>query len=208
MVSFRTLIFAASTVCFVAAAPLNLEKRIAQVIADSTQKWEQSCARLRFSLSPNRLNVIFYYKLAAGGADKCNPLSITAFSSLLAGGGDCDQQNAADAMMDLAKTLKNNQDMIKLTQIFAQQPRNSPNSLSVPYCQKTSKNSELNGLFQCQFEGVDAATFVGNLKVGAPGTIPFGKKSAVQPPKSCPAHTSGGVADGTQLVAITQNPGV
>ncbi|KLO12496.1 hypothetical protein SCHPADRAFT_890727 [Schizopora paradoxa] len=189
MVSFRALILAASTVCFVVAAPMNLEKRIAQVISDSTQKWEQSC-------------------LAAGGADKCNPLSITAFSALLAGGGDCDQQNAADAMIDLAKTLKNNPEMIKLTQIFAQQPRNSPNSLSVPYCQTAPKNSELNGLFQCQFDGVDAKTFVGNLAVGASGTIPFGRKTAVNPPKSCPAHTSGGVADGTQLVSLTQNPGV
>ena len=111
-------------------------------------------------------------------------------------------------MIDLAKTLKNNQEMIKLAQVFAQQPRNSPNSLSVPYCQTAPKNRELNGLFQCQFEGVDAKTFVGNLAVGAAGTIPFGRKTAVQPPKSCPANTSGGVADGTQLVAITQNPGV
>lgn len=189
MVSFKALILAASTVCFVVASPLPLEKRIAQVISESTQKWEQSC-------------------LATGGADKCNPLSINAFSALLAGGGACDQQDAADAMMDLAKTLKNNQDLVSLTQIFIQQPRNSPNSLSVPYCQKAPKNGELNGLFQCQFDGVNAETFVGNLAVGAPGTIPFGKKSPVQPPKSCSAHTTGGIADGTQLVAITQNPGV
>jgi len=185
MVSFKAFIFAASTISFVVASPLFLQKRIAQVIAESTQKWEQFC-------------------LAA----KCNPLSINGFSALLAGGAAYDQQDAADAMIDLAKTLNNNQDMIKLTQIFVQQPRNSPNSLSVPYCQRAPKNRELNGLFQCQFEGVNAVTFMGNVAVGASGTIPFGKESYVQPPKSCPAHTTGGIADGTQLVTITQNPGV
>lgn len=87
------------------AAP-TFHKRIAQTISASTQKWEASC-------------------LAAGGADKCNPLSIKAFSTLLAAAGPCEQQDAADEMIDLAKTLTNNTDMVEFTQIFVQQPRNS-----------------------------------------------------------------------------------
>lgn len=89
----------------VVAAP-TFHKRIAQTISASTQKWEASC-------------------LAAGGADKCNPLSIKAFSTLLAAAGPCEQQDAADEMIDLAKTLTNNTDMVEFTQIFVQQPRNS-----------------------------------------------------------------------------------
>jgi hypothetical protein len=69
-----------------------------------------------------------FFQLAAGGATKCNPLSIAAFSTLLAAPGPCEQQNAADNMIDLAKTLKNNAQMIALTQIFAQQPRNTVSS--------------------------------------------------------------------------------
>ncbi len=64
-------------------------------------------------------------QLAAGGADKCNPVSVTAFTTLLAAAGPCEQQDSADAMVDLAKTLNNDADMIKFAQIFAQQPRNT-----------------------------------------------------------------------------------
>ncbi|KAF8636409.1 hypothetical protein AX17_003591 [Amanita inopinata Kibby_2008] len=171
------------------ASGAPLEKRIAQTISASTTKWEQAC-------------------LAAGGGQKCNPLSITAFSTLLAGAGPCEQQDAADQMIDLAKSLNNNAQMIALTQIFTQQPRNTPTSQSVPYCQKAPKNQELNGLFQCQFAGANPTVFVGGASVGSPGTIPFGQKVPVNPAGSCPAHTSGPIADGTQLVDITQNPGV
>ena len=50
---------------------------------------------------------------------------MTAFTTLLAAAGPCDQQDSADAMIDLAKTLNNDADMIKFTQIFVQQPRNT-----------------------------------------------------------------------------------
>jgi hypothetical protein len=188
MVKF-SIVALALALSTVSAAPVHLEKRIAQVISDSTTLWEQAC-------------------LAAGGADKCNPLSITAFTTLLAAAGPCDQQNAADSMIDLAKSLNNNADMIKFTQIFVQQPRNSPNSVSVPYCQQAPKNSELNGLFQCQFKGDNPTTFVGNIQVGQPGTIPFGHSAILSPPGSCAASPSGPIADGTQLTDTTQNPGV
>ncbi|KAL5534024.1 hypothetical protein ACEPAG_484 [Sanghuangporus baumii] len=167
------------------AGPLN--KRIAQTIADSTAKWVQACT-------------------AAGGADQCNPLSQTAFMTLLAAAGPCDQQNAADQMIDLAKQLNNDADMIKSTQIFVQQPRNSPDSFQIPYCQQAPKNSELNGLFQCQFEGTKD-TFVGNLQAGAQGTVPFGL-SSLETPRSCPANPQGGITDGSQLSDVTDDPGL
>lgn len=50
---------------------------------------------------------------------------MTAFTTLLAAAGPCEQQNAADQMVDLAKGLKSDAQMIKLAQIFAQQPRNT-----------------------------------------------------------------------------------
>jgi hypothetical protein len=96
--------------------------------------------------------------------------------------------------------------MVNLAQTFAQQPRNSPNSLSIPYCQKAPRNPELDGLFQCQFEGVNKQVFVPNVQLGGPGTTPFGSNSPVSPLGSCPAHPDGPVPDGQQLADITQNP--
>lgn len=48
--------------------------------------------------------------------------------------------------------------------------------------------------------------FVGGLAVGAPGTIPFGMTSPVNPPGSCPANPGGPIADGSQLTDITTVP--
>ncbi|KAH9479464.1 hypothetical protein JR316_0008058 [Psilocybe cubensis] len=169
----------------VSASPV-LYKRIAQNIADSTAKWEQAC-------------------LAAGGGQQCNPLSVTAFTTLLAAAGPCEQQDAADNLLSLGKQLNSN-DMITLAQIFAQQPRNSPNSVAIPYCQTPPKNAELNGLFQCQFAGSNQKLFAGNVAVGGAGTIPLGLSAPLNPPGSCPANPSGPIADGTQLVDITTNP--
>lgn len=151
-------------------------------------------------------------------------MSVTAFTTLLAAAGPCEQQDAADSMIQLAQTLNNDPDMIKLTQIFVQQPRNTvralyllfhaksyfrlqPNSVSVPYCQKAPASPLLAGLFQCQFQGASPNTFVGGLSVGAAGTVPFGLKS-LSPLGSCKANPSGPIADGTQLVDSTQDPGV
>ncbi|KAJ3503309.1 hypothetical protein NLJ89_g8492 [Agrocybe chaxingu] len=129
-----------STYTHVDAAPL-LYKRIAQTIAASTAQWEQAC-------------------LAAGGGQQCNPLSIKAFSTLLANAGPCEQQDAADEMVDLANQL-NSAEMVRLSQIFVQQPRNTPNSVAIPYCQQAPRNSALDGLFQCQFAGANQQTFAG-----------------------------------------------
>lgn len=84
-------------------------------------------------------------------------------------------------MINLAKTLNNNEDMIRSAKIFVQQPRNSANSQAVLYCQKTPQNTELKGLYPCQFEGVEQSTFTGNLPVGQAGTIPYGLTAAVNP---------------------------
>ena len=145
------------------------------------------------------------HQVAAGGGQRCNPISVASFTTLLAAAGPCAQQDAADSMVDLAKELKSTQ-MTTLAQIFAQQPRNSPNSVSVPYCGKAPRNSELNGLFQCQFASVNKQVFVGNLQLGAPGTIPFGRNAPLNPLGSCPANPNGAIPDGQQLVDITQVP--
>ncbi|KAK0204287.1 hypothetical protein DFS33DRAFT_1434377 [Desarmillaria ectypa] len=182
MVHFNCLFVLSASIALSSALPL--QKRIAQVIADSTHDWEQAC-------------------LAAGGAGQCNPLSQTAFTSLLAAGKNCDQQNAADKMIDLAKQLGSNAEMIRLTQLFVQQPRNAPDSLQVPYCQTAPKNSELNGLFHCQFAGSNFAKFSGDQT----GNVPLGL-NAVNPPGSCPAKRDGPVPDGVQLNTLVSNPGV
>ncbi|KAJ3806066.1 hypothetical protein F5876DRAFT_50699 [Lentinula aff. lateritia] len=188
MVQFTDALVLALLAATTRAAPLSLNKRIAQTTIDSVTPWEDACN-------------------SAGGGSQCNPIAVTAASTLLAAAGNCDQQNSADAMITLAKTLNNNADMISLAQVFAQQPRNSPNSLAVPYCETAPQNSELNGFFQCQFQGSDQTSFVGGLSVGDAGTIPFGLSAAVNPAGSCPANPSGPVADGQQLNTITQDPG-
>lgn len=188
MVQLSTLLFALAAAGSVTAAPAHLNKRIAQVIADSTTKWEAACN-------------------TAGGGAQCNQISVAAFGTLLAGAGPCDQQNNADIMMDLSKQL-NSQSMIQLAQIFCQQPRNSPNSLSVVYCQQAPRNAELNGLFQCQFQGVDPNNFTNGQKVGSPGTIPFGQNSPLSPPGSCPANPGGPITAGAQLTDLVSSPGV
>ncbi|KAH9976530.1 hypothetical protein BJV74DRAFT_861958 [Russula compacta] len=164
------------------ASAMPLEKRIAQTIADSTTQWVQACNK-------------------AGGGAQCNTISQNAFTTLLAAGKNCDQQDAGDQMVDLAKKLNNNADMIRLAQIFVQQPRNAPDSLQVPYCQTAPKNQELNGFFHCQFSSSDFTKFSGDQT----GNLPLGVK-AVNPPGSCPARNSP-VPDGVQLNTLVSSPG-
>lgn len=107
----------------VSGAPLM--KRIAQNIPESTAQWEQGeWRRADLFNGPPYTNKSIAC-LAAGGGQQCNPLSIAAFSTLLAAPGPCAQQDAADNMIDFARTLSNNAEMIRLTQIFRQQPRNA-----------------------------------------------------------------------------------
>ncbi len=106
MVNVKSFYLFAVAALLVPAYGAPLTARIAQTIADSTTQWVQACE-------------------AAGGAAQCSDISVQAFSTLLAAAGPCDQQNSADQMVDLAKKLNNDPDMIKFAQIFAQQPRNT-----------------------------------------------------------------------------------
>jgi hypothetical protein len=109
------------------ARSFPLQKRIAQVISDSTTQWEAAC--VSFQKKKKKIFLKFLphaiSQNAAGGGQQCNPTAVAAFSTLLAGAGVCDQQNNADTMIDLAHQLNSDPNMIKFTQIFAQQPRNS-----------------------------------------------------------------------------------
>ncbi|KAF8347704.1 proline-rich protein [Amanita rubescens] len=187
MVKFAPIVLLSMIAATASGAPVPLRKRIQQTIADSLTLWEQACN-------------------AAGGGQQCNPLKIASFDTLLAAAAPCDQQDQADKMIDLAHQLKSNAKMIQLTQIFMQQPRNSPNSVGMPYCDTAPKNSELLGYFQCQFQGSNLATFSNGAKAGGANTLPF-QHTALNPPGSCPAHPQGPIPDGQQLVDITQNPG-
>ncbi|KAF8183656.1 hypothetical protein BJ912DRAFT_976040 [Pholiota molesta] len=62
-------------------------------------------------------------------------------------------------MINLAKQFNNDPEMIRLAQIFVQQPRNSPDQAQIPYCQVAPKNPELNGLFHCQFLDLISVNF-------------------------------------------------
>lgn len=84
-------------------------------------------------------------------------------------------------MINLAHNLGSPSDLITLTQLFVQQPRDSNDAFSVPYCQTAPKNSELQGLYQCQFKSLSSQKFTGGLKVGTKGTIPYGLVNAVTP---------------------------
>lgn len=176
--------FLVLTLVSVHASPF-LHKRIAQVTIDAVTPWETACTE-------------------AGGGQQCNPIAVAAAATLLAAAGNCAQQDAADKMVDLSKTLGSAQ-MLSLAQVFVQQPRNTPNSVAVPYCDQAPANAELNGLYQCQYIGANLAEFVGGLTIGMPGTTPF-KQAAVSPPGSCPAHSEGPIPAGSQLVSITTDP--
>ncbi|KXN88403.1 hypothetical protein AN958_07385 [Leucoagaricus sp. SymC.cos] len=180
-----TAVFVLSALSYLASAAPVIEKRIAQNTVDSKTAWEAACNK-------------------AGGGAQCNQIAVVAAGTLLRGAGDCDQQNSADQMIDLAKKLNNDPEMIRLAQIFVQQPRNAPDSLQVPYCQQAPKNAELNGLFHCQFAGSKFPNFSG----GGSGTVPLGLSGPVNPPGSCPAKPDGPVPDGVQLNTLVQNPGV
>ncbi|KAF9495925.1 hypothetical protein BDN71DRAFT_1554649 [Pleurotus eryngii] len=153
----------------ISAVPVHLKKCIAQSIAKLTAQWKQAC-------------------LKAGGTGKCNPVFQTAFTSPLATGSNCDQQNTTNSMVNLTKSLNNDPEMIRLAQLFVQQARNVPNSLQVPYCQQASKNVELTGLFHCQFAGSKfSSDQTRNLLLGI---------FAVNPPGSSPVKKDGPVLDG------------
>jgi len=117
-------------------APIH--KRIAQVISDSTTKWEAACVSSCRCLGSSYL--MMSSQDAAGGGTQCNQVAVASFGTLLAAPGPCEQQDAADNMVDLAKTLSNNADMITFAQIFAQQPRNSVRIFQVRFLHQHLQN--------------------------------------------------------------------
>lgn len=125
------------------------------------------------------------WQVATGGGLACNNLAEAAFRALLADSeaGDCDQQHAADLMIDMAHQLSNSE-MIRYAILYAQQ-RVSPPSL---YCQTPPRNPELFGIFPCQN--------------GEKGTTPLGRTAPVLPQASCSAHPSTDIADESQLTDV------
>ncbi|TFY79671.1 hypothetical protein EWM64_g4334, partial [Hericium alpestre] len=184
MVQLSTLLVAlVAAAVSVHAAPI--QKRIAQDTPSAGLPFEQACD-------------------AAGGGQQCNSIKVSAIATLLAAAGPCAQQDSADQMIDLAKqSLKSDKATIDAAVTFSQQPRNSPTSEKVLYCNKAPKNQELQGTFQCQFQGTKA-TFVGGLQPGAAGTVPFGQKT-VNPAGSCPLNPGGPIPDGQQLSDILKS---
>lgn len=124
MVKITALFVLSALSCLVSAAPV-LEKRIAQVTSDSKAAWEQACVGTLFVKRCARQRLIYQSKVAAGGGAQCNKIGINAASTLLAAADACAQQDAADDMIDLAKQLDNDPEMIRLAQLFVQQPRNA-----------------------------------------------------------------------------------
>jgi hypothetical protein len=116
----------------------------------------------------------------------------------------CDQQAVADSMLNFTKSLPNNATLAHLTRIYAQQPRSSPDGLAVLYCQNPPINRELLGVYHCQSADYDLTEFTGGVAIGTVGTIPYGLRTAVTPPGSCPDH-SGPVPSGAYLQDPSNN---
>lgn len=136
------------------------------------------------------------HNLAGCPGEICGTLSGDAVTPLLAGAGECAQQDMADKMIDIAKsklqdtTVRNK--LIELAKIYRQTERNTFPDFSLPsspdrnslYCQKAPKNSELSGLVQKQSSNADPKLFFDpkangkSIREGSdPRTIPFGQST-------------------------------
>lgn len=148
------------------ASAIPVEKPIDQTIADYTRQQVQDlCCAFTPSLHHDR-NTFAHLQTNSDNDDQCNTISWSAFTTLLAAGKNGDQQDVADRMVDLAKQLNNNADIIRLAQILVQQPKNAMRfyhpsytisilyqllcqdvlftySLQVPCCQQEPKNQGL-----------------------------------------------------------------
>jgi len=156
----------------------GIAKRIAQTdLPQVAQQWQNLC-------------------LASGGdtsaanGDPCVKLAgQDGINALLANGDICLQQTVADEMVDFAKSagVTNKDALIQFAQTYLAHPRNALNINGVvpstPFCQQAVKNSELNGIFHKQLDGVDKGLFgntaLGVFAFGDPRSCPFGKKANV-----------------------------
>jgi hypothetical protein len=109
-----------------AAAAFPVEKRIAQTIADSTTLWVAACVRISSLLPPLQRSLTLHAHRLKPVVDPSATQSPRTPSRPFSPAAETvTKQDAADQMVDLAKTLNNDPDMIRLAQIFVQQPRNS-----------------------------------------------------------------------------------
>lgn len=117
-------------------------------------------------------------------------------------------------MIFLAKGLKvkKDHDLIRLAMIFIQQPRDTVRTISssiptlllimevqisgkaAPYCEEQTKVPELTGLYQCQWTSSKISS----------SSRPYGRVDPVSPAGGCPAHQSGPLEDGVQLVNLVE----
>jgi len=119
-------------------APVNLSKR-----------------RFANETSPQAVAVFQEIKNATQGTDKeaeGADLSVKAIEALFVDAPACDQQDRADDIIDLGRSLGGETEK-KLTQVaitYRQLERNTPNGQASELCTKSPKNQELNGLLQAQ----------------------------------------------------------
>lgn len=198
--------------CFLLAISLGVShtlgapiRRVATPEPDATTAWMTQCqksggGKLASSICPS--------DSYTHTGQYCVELSIDGLLALQANADPCNAQNVADRMVDLSKTLNNDVEMVRLAQIFVQQPHESSDRRSVLYCQTAPKNSELRGLYPCQYDSNNLRTFTNGAALGAAGTRPFGSTAFVNPSGSCPAHLTGPIPSGKLLVSITNDPGV
>ncbi|POW20126.1 hypothetical protein PSHT_03905 [Puccinia striiformis] len=111
------------------------------------------------------------HSLAGCPGEVCGTLAGDAVQPLLAGAGECAQQDMADKIIDAAKTQVQDkavqQKLIELAKIYRQTERNTFPDFSSPstpdrnslFCQKSPKNPELAGLFQKQSSAADPNLF-------------------------------------------------
>lgn len=102
-------------------------------------------------------------------------------------------------MIDLAKSIDNGVEMIRLAQLFVQQPVPTLDGLPLPYCQEQPRNAELEGLYTCQFEGV----VLNRRTIGYEGLPP--NVDSVSPRGSCPA-LSRPLPNGHLLHVVASDP--
>ncbi|KAJ6525624.1 hypothetical protein B0H19DRAFT_971090, partial [Mycena capillaripes] len=147
-------------------------------------------------------------------SDPCFEYGIDGFSALFADADVCAQQEIADEMITFAKSegVKNSADLIQLAVAYRRMPRESALLFgfypSTPYCRQRPINSELNGVWNEQPEGVTIGLFGGPnypiVPFGEDGSCPYGQVPDVTS-CSCVSNFYGGQGS-TTSAAVTADP--
>ncbi|KAJ6502383.1 hypothetical protein C8R45DRAFT_617960 [Mycena sanguinolenta] len=119
------------------------------------------------------------------GGDPCFDYGIDGFSALCADADVCAQQAVADAMITFAKSegVSNSADLIQVAVAYRRLPREAEEIFgfypSTPYCHIASINTELNGIWNEQSEGVTVGLYGGPnypiMPFGQDGSCPYGQ---------------------------------